>query len=61
MPTCDIHPDCQDQGCEADPDHCQRARDLRAKQRGNADEAAKARMARFDANFRRADHADHED
>jgi hypothetical protein len=50
MPTCDIHDDCRDQGCTADPEHCQRARDLRAMQQGNADEAARARMAKYEAN-----------
>lgn len=27
--TCDLHPDCQDQGCRADPKDCRRVRDLR--------------------------------
>ena len=27
---CDLHPFCQDQGCEADPTDCKRVRDLRS-------------------------------
>ena len=27
--TCDLHPDCQGQGCTADPANCKRVRDLR--------------------------------
>lgn len=27
--TCDFHPHCQSQGCNADPTKCQRVRDLR--------------------------------
>ena len=55
MPDCDIHPFCQSQGCCSDPDHCQRARDLRALRRGNADEAALARHRQFETNRSLAD------
>jgi len=50
MPTCDIHDECREQGCLSDPEHCQRAQDIRARARGNADTAAKARMNKFDRN-----------
>jgi hypothetical protein len=52
---CDIHPFCQDQGCNADPDHCQRAQDLRAMRKKNADEAALARHQQFERNRSLAD------
>jgi hypothetical protein len=28
--SCDLHPDCTAQGCESNPETCQRIRDLRA-------------------------------
>lgn len=51
MADCDLHPGCRAQGCESDPDHCLRARDLRAKRRNNADAAAQARMKKYDENM----------
>lgn len=30
--SCDLHPDCQSQGCESDPAQCRRVRDLRAQE-----------------------------
>lgn len=36
--NCDLHPDCMSQGCQANPDDCQRVRDLKA-QRAAADVA----------------------
>lgn len=51
MPAdCDIHPYCQAQGCTADPNHCQRAQDIRAIRVGNASAAARARDNQFEAN-----------
>ena len=50
MTDCDIYPLCRSQGCTADPDHCQRANDIRARRVGNADAAAQARMKKFDEN-----------
>jgi hypothetical protein len=50
MVDCDIHPMCRDQGCIADPNHCQRAQDIRAIRVGNASAAARARDNQFEAN-----------
>lgn len=47
MPTCDLHPDCQGQGCNADPEYCQRARDIHEKRRRNAAAASQAAMNRL--------------
>lgn len=33
---CDIHPNCQSQGCAADPMHCNRAEDIRTRRAANA-------------------------
>jgi hypothetical protein len=58
MADCDIHPHCQSQGCAADPDHCQRACDLRNKRAGNAGAAALARMAQYARNVPHEDARD---
>jgi hypothetical protein len=43
---CDIHPDCQDQGCEANPANCRRARDRRISF-ADIDDAGKLRKIKY--------------